>query len=248
MKSFFPYVGNNKNLLDDQVNGLHMNRRRSNIAGLPSSQYNYLPYQQIVAPPAVNYAQYYGGYPQPQQQYMNYQRAASPFVEGYAQQPVSAGQMQQDMSKRYNIQGQLSTNNPPATISDTGKDSMTLTQKASAAKQSDNNEDGIAQASILDVINNDADGFFDAITNTKEAMVTKGKDGEMNLLETVEGNSNKAGIAATKKSKINKPGKKNIKKQKKMFEESYKRALKSQGDLEKKLVAYFTDYICGTDC
>ena len=230
MKSFFPYVGNNKDLLDDQVNGLHMNRR-SYIAGDKSNTY-YANYyfnnnNNQMVPVAVPYAQYYGGYPA--QYMMNYPSVAS---AGNYLQPS------QDIagSKRSKVPQQ----GPPS--------STTVTDNASPDKKSTTLQES-ATRSILDEINNDADGFFDAITNTKQAMVSDGKDGEMSVLETVEGNANKDGIKTTKKNKINKAaGKKNTKNTKKVFEESYKRALKSQGDLEKKLVNYFTAYICGNDC
>ena len=218
MKSFFPYVGNNKDLLDDEVNGLHMNRR-SKIPGDKSNAYyaNYFHNKMAMAP--VPYAQYYGGYPQ----YMiNYPAAASNYLQPF-----------QDMSSKRLKVPQVAQSSPVNTSPD---------KKSSTQQQEDS-----GTRSILDEINNDADGFFDAITNTKQAMVSNGKDGELNLLETLEGNSNKDGIAAFKKDKIIK-GKKNKKGTKKAFEENYKRALKSQGELEKKLVNYFTDYICGNDC
>lgn len=230
MKSFFPYVGNNKDLLDDQVNGLHMNRR-SYIAGDKSNTYyaNYFHNNQLaMAPAAIPYAQYYRGYPA--QYMMNYPAVAS---AGNYLQP------NQDItSKRLNVPQQVSQPSSTITnVSPVDKKSTTQQQQESATR------------SILDEINSDADGFFDAITNTKQAMVSDGKDGEMSVLETVEGNSNKDGIKATKKNKINsKSGKKNKKNTKKALEENYKRALKSQGELEKKLVNYFTDYICGNDC
>ena len=234
MKSFFPYVGNNKDLLDDQVNGLHMNRR-SYIAGDKSNAYyaNYFHNNQMVMTPAVPYAQYYGGYPSVQYM-MNYPSVAS---AGNYLQP------NQDMtSKRLNVPQQQMSQSPSTATTNTSPDKKSTTQQ--------HQQEESATRSILDEINNDADGFFDAITNTKEAMVSDGKDGEMSVLETVEGNSNKDGIRATKKNKINnKAGReKNKNNTRKAFEESYKRALKSQGDLEKKLVNYFTDYICGNDC
>uniref|UniRef100_A0A7M5X8L2 Uncharacterized protein n=1 Tax=Clytia hemisphaerica TaxID=252671 RepID=A0A7M5X8L2_9CNID len=177
---------------------------------------NYLPYQMAATP----YAQYYGGY----QQYPYY---ASNYYQS---------QNQPDLSKRINIalKEAASKQNP-------GAPDKNIKEMSKKSETTSKNVDG--NQSILQEVENDTHGFYDAIDNTKEALITKLKTGGLSIIESLEGNADKPGIGA-KKNEIK--GKK--KKDKKTYEEDYKRALLSQGDLEQKLVSYFTDYICGNDC
>ena len=222
MQSFFPNLANTKNndLIEDQLNGLRMNRRSVNEGDKTQTNMyqNYLPYQMAATP----YAQYYGGY----QQYPYY---ASNYYQS---------QNQPDLSKRISIAlkepGSKQTSGTPNPNTNTKE----INKKSEQASTSvDRNQ------SILQEIENDTHGFYDAIDNTKEALITKLKTGGLSIIESLEGNTDKPGIGA-KKNEIK--GKK--KKNKKTYEEDYKRALLSQGDLEQKLVSYFTDYICGDDC
>ena len=216
MKSFFPSLGNNKNLWEDgEISGLRMNRRslnkRDNIQGKPQASY-YLPYRMVMVPVPYNGAQYYGGYG-------GMQYPVYPAANTYQNQ-------QQDFAKRLNIPP--SFGQPVSTP--VVKKSETLPTEADDGNQ------------VSDLYNGDADGFYDAISNTKEAFITKGLNGRLKLVETIMGNSNVPGIAATKKSQVK------SKISRHQYQQDFKKTADSKGELETNLLSYFTNYICGNDC
>jgi len=212
MKSFFPSLGNNRNLWEEgEVSGLRMNRRainkRNTIQGKPQSSY-YLPYRMVMVPAPYNGARYYGGYGM---QYPFYPAA------------ITYQNQQQDFSKRLTL---------PSSYQ---KPLVAPIAKKSETEADDGNL-------LLDLFNGDADGFYDAISNTKEALITKDLNGRLKLAETITGSSNTPGIAATKKSKI-----KN-KISRRQYNKDLKKTAESKGELEKNLLSYFSNYICGDDC
>jgi len=220
MKSFFPSVSRSNAW--NEINGLRMNRRSVNegdnikpvYTPQPVATYtNYAPYQMMMVPAQYAGAQYYGGYARtPMVQYQGYQNTA-----------VAPARTYIPYTPYYGVY-----NKQPA---------VPVVQETPNKKSNTADE---TQA-VLGVVDDDADGFYDAISNTKEAFITKGQDGGIGLEEKIEGNMDSLS-KTVKRNKIKE------KKTRKDFQEDFKRALESKGDLENKLIKYFTNYICGQNC
>lgn len=98
---------------------------------------------------------------------------------------------------------------------------------------------GISQG-LID-LENDVNGFNQAIQYMKQAFITDNNDGSSDLEEKIH--EDKTDVVGDKKDLIKR-------KQKSSAEliEAFKRTLDSKERLENKLVNYFTNYVCGDDC
>jgi len=127
------------------------------------------------------------------------------------------------MQQRGNIEPSSTTNQQPTT--DHVSDSTPAT--------------GISQG-LVD-LENDVNGFNQAIQYMKEAFIAQNTGGAAELNEKFknEGGNN---VTGDKKDIIKK------KKTAKELLEAFKRTIESKEKLENKLVNYFTNYVCGDDC
>ena len=97
---------------------------------------------------------------------------------------------------------------------------------------------GISQG-LIDLENN-VNGFNQAIQYMKEAFVKENKDGSSDLQEDIH--ADKDEVIGEKKDLIKKE------KSSKELIAAFQKTLDSKDKLENKLVSYFTNYVCGDDC
>ena len=99
---------------------------------------------------------------------------------------------------------------------------------------------GISQG-LID-LENDVNGFNQAIQYMKEAFISQDIEGDTNLSEKLN-SPQQITVGAVKKDLVNKQ-----KKSSAQLLDAYKKTLESKNRLENKLVNYFTNYVCGDDC
>ncbi|XP_004209171.2 uncharacterized protein LOC101240115 isoform X1 [Hydra vulgaris] len=97
---------------------------------------------------------------------------------------------------------------------------------------------GISQG-LID-LENDVNGFNQAIQYMKEAFISQDTEGDTSLSEKLNSPKETVGV---KKDLVTKQ-----KKSSAQLIDAYKKTLESKNRLEDKLVNYFTNYVCGDDC